>query len=161
MFAKFKTLLFGDKRPIVHSVVHPIVGTLTYSADEDAWLTDPDASGCGFGFYVSAERNPNAATIRPAAELIEHAAQIASNPEVFAKSVRVLVESQLTTVKSLHADRDEIERLRVYRVALMWPERPDDGEIELRTGPDSDRMWHCAYLGRKPSPPLVFSGLDL
>ena len=49
------------------------------------------------------------------------------------------------TVKWLQADRDEIERLQVYCVALMWPERPDDGEIALRTSPDSERMWHCAY----------------
>jgi hypothetical protein len=158
MFAKLKTFLFGDKRPIVRSVAHPVVGDLVYSPDDEAWLTDPNASKWGFGFYISAD--PAGPAFQPSQALIDHAAEIASQPEVFVSSVRALVESQLKTVKSLHSNRDEIEKLRVYRVALMWPERPDDGEIELRASPESDRMWHCAYVGRKASPPLDFSGLD-
>jgi hypothetical protein len=160
MFAKLKGMLFGDKRPIVKSVAHPVIGNLIYSAEDDAWLTDPNASDFGFGFYVSGDPDPAASMIHPAASLIEHAAEIASNPEDFANAVQALVQHQLTTVKTLQADRDEIHKLRVYRVALMWPEQPNDGEIELRMAPKSDRMWHCAYIGRKPSPPLVFSGSD-
>jgi hypothetical protein len=76
------------------------------------------------------------------------------------ENVREFVDSQLQSVRSLAADKDEIRKLRVYRVALMWPERPDDGEIELRTSFDTDRMWSCAYLGRKPAPHLGFVGLD-
>lgn len=161
MFARLKRLWFGDQRPIVPSVTHPLLGELVYSADDEAWLSDPKASNLGFGFFISGDWNPAATTIRPAAALIEHAAEIASNPEAFAESVRAFLKSQLTTVKRLQADREEIERLQIHRVALMWPEHPDDGEIELRTSPDSERMWHCAYLGRKPSPTLSFSGLDI
>jgi hypothetical protein len=160
MFARLKTFLLGEKRTIVRSVTHPVVGDLVYSADDEAWLTDPKASKCSFGFFISADPDETGLTIQPSVALIDHAAEIASQPEVFVDSVRELVQSQLKTVKSLHANRDEIEKLQICRVALMWPDRPYDGEIELRTSPNSDRMWHCAYAGRKPSPPLVFSGLD-
>ena len=161
MFAKLKKLIFGDQRPVVRSVSHAVIGTLTYSDDDDAWLTDPKTSTYGFGFYISGDRDPGRPEIRPAAALVDHAAEIASRPDDFTVRVRAFVESQLNTEKSLAAVRNEIEKLRVYRILLMWPERPDDGEIELRASFDSDRMWHCAYIGRKPAPHLGFSGLDL
>jgi hypothetical protein len=160
MFANLKKLIFGDKRPIARSVTHAVIGTLIYSDDDEAWMADPKKSACGFGFCISGGWDADSPEIRPATALVEHAAEIASRPEAFTESVRGFVESQLQTVKSLAADRNEIERLRVYRVALMWPKRPDDGEIELRTSFDSDRVWHCAYTGRKPAPHLAFAGLD-
>jgi hypothetical protein len=161
MFAKLKKLIFGDPRPVVRSVNHAVIGTLTYSGDDAAWLTDPKTSTYGFGFYISGDLDADHPEIGPAAALVEHAAEIASRPDVFTERVRAFVESQLKTEKSLTADRNEIENLRVYRVLLMWPERPDDGEIELRESFDSERMWHCAYIGRQPARHLGFSGLDL
>jgi hypothetical protein len=160
MFAKLKKFILGDKRPIVRSVTHPVIGTLTYSDDDEAWLTDPKASPYGFGFYISGDWDADGPEIRPASALVDHAAEIAAHPEAFTQSVREFVDTQLQSVRSLAADKDEIQKLRVYRVALMWPERPDDGEIELRTSFDTDRMWGCAYLGRKPAPHLGFVGLD-
>ena len=160
MFAKLKNFIFGDRRPIVRSVTHPVIGTLIYSDEDEAWLTDPKMAAYGFGFCISGEWDEDIAEIRPAAALVEHASEIASQPEAFAESVRAFVKSQLQTVMALAVDRNEIEELRVYRVALMWPTRPDDGEIELRTSLDSDRVWHCAYTGRKPAPHFGFTGLD-
>ena len=160
MFTKLKKFFLGDKRPIARTVNHPVIGTLVYSDDDEAWLTDPGASAYGFGFYISGDWDADGPEIRPAAALIEHAAQIASHPDAFIRSVQEFIAAQLQTDKLLQADRGEIEKLRVYRVALMWPERPDDGEIELRTSLDSIRMWHCAYIGRKPAPHLGFSGED-
>ena len=160
MFAKLKKFILGDKRPVVRSVPHPVIGTLTYSDDDEAWLTDPKTSAYGFGFYIFGDWDADGPEIRPASALVDHAAAIASRPEVFTQAVQDFVASQLQTVKSLAADKDEIQKLRVYLLALMWPERPDDGEIELRTSLDSHRMWHCAYIGRKPAPYLGYSGLD-
>lgn len=160
MFAKLKKFILGDKRPIVRSVTHPVIGTLTYSDDDEAWLTDPKTSAYGFGFYISGDWVADGPEVRPASALIDHAAAIAARPEAFTQSVREFIDSQLQSVRSLAADKDEIQNLRVYRVALMWPERPDDGEIELRTSLDTERMWHCAYIGRSPAPHLGFSGLD-
>jgi hypothetical protein len=158
MFAKFKKFISGDKRPIGRSIPHPVIGVLTYSDDDEAWLTDPKTSPYGFGLYISGDWDADSPEIRPSSLLIEHAADIVSHREVFTKSVQQFIDSQLKAVKSLAADRDESTKLKVYRVALMWPGRLDDGEIELRTSLDSDRMWHCAYIGLKPAPHLGFSG---
>jgi hypothetical protein len=57
-----------------------------------------------------------------------------------------------------HQNYFSVPNFSVY--LRVWPERPDDGEIELRSSFDTDRMWHCAYIGRKPAPHLGFSGLD-
>lgn len=160
MFAKLKKLFLGEKRPIARSVTHPIIGRMTYSDDDEAWLTDPKTSPYGFGFYIAGDWDAAGPEIRPSSALIDHAAAIAAAPEAFTDLLREFVNSQLESVRSLAADKDEIQKLRVYRVALMWAERPDDGEIELRTSSDSDRMWHCAYIGRRPAPHLGFSGLD-
>ena len=124
MFAKLKKFILGDKRPIVRSVPDPVIGTLIYSDDDEAWLTDPKTAAYGFGFYISGDWDADGPEIRPAAALIEHAAEIASRPEAFTQAVRAFVESQLRSVKALAADGAEVEKLRVYRVALMWPERP-------------------------------------
>jgi hypothetical protein len=160
MFDKLKKLLRGEQRPIIRSVDHPAIGRLLYSDDDQAWLTDPASSPYGFGFYLVGDWEAENIEIRPAEALLEHAAQIAAQPEALLESVRQLVEAQLRTDKSLEALRSEIEKLQVYRVALMWPERPNDGEIELRTSIDSNRIWQCAYLGRKPAAPFVYVGLD-
>jgi len=160
MFDKLKKFFAGDQRPFARSVSHQVIGTLTFSDDDEAWLTDPKSSPYGFGFYISADWDADGPEIRPASALIEHAAAIASNPEAFKHSVREFLDSQLQSVRSLAADRDEIQKLQVYRVALMWPERPDDGEIDLRTSLDTNRFWGCAYIGRKPAPHLMFEGLD-
>lgn len=160
MFAKLKKFFLGDNRPVVRSVTHPVIGTLDYSDDVEAWLTDPKTSTYGFGFYISGDWDADGPEIRPAAALMEHATAIAAHPEEFIQSVQAFIDSQLQSERSLAADKDEIQKLRVYQVALMWPTRPDDGEIELRTSFDSDRMWGCAYIGRKPAPHLSFTGLD-
>jgi hypothetical protein len=160
MFDKLKKLLRGEQRPIIRSVDHPAVGRLLYSDDAQAWLSDPATSPCGFGFYIVGDWEAENIEIRPAEALLEHAAQIAAQPEALVESVRQLVQSQLRTEKSLEALRSELEKLRVYRVALMWPERPNDGEIELRTSFDSHRVWQCAYLGRKPAAPVIYVGVD-
>ncbi len=160
MFANLKKFILGEKRPIVRTLEHPLIGTLTYSDDAEAWLSDPKTSAYGFGFYISGDWDADGPEVGPASALVDHAAAIAAHPEAFTELVREFVDSQLQSVRSLAADKDEIQKLRVYAVFLMWPDRPDDGEIELRTSFDTDRMWGCAYLGRKPAPHLSFIGLD-
>ncbi|HEV7404430.1 MAG TPA: hypothetical protein VGO11_15930 [Chthoniobacteraceae bacterium] len=160
MFDKLRKLLKGEQRPIIRSIDDPAIGRLLYSDDDEAWLSDPALSPCGFGFCIVGDWEAENIEIRPAAALLEHAAQLAAAPQALVESVRQLVQAQLRTEKSLEPHRGEVEKLRLYRVDLPWPERPNDGEIELRTSFDSKRMWHCAYLGRQPAAALVFAGLD-
>lgn len=160
MFSKLKRFILGDKRPLARSVAHPVIGTMTYSEDDEAWLTDPNTSPCGFGFYIAGDWNADTAEILPASALVEHAAEIAADPEPFLRSVQEFLDAQSHFVRSLAGSRDEIQKLRVYQVALMWPARPHDGEIELRASFESLRMWHCAYINGIPAPHLNFTGLD-
>ncbi len=160
MFDKLKKLLRGEQRPIIRSVDHPVIGRLLYSDDDEAWLSDPALSPCGFGFWIVGDWEAENIEIRPATALLEHAAQIAAQPQALVESVRQLVQSQLRTDKSLEPHRSEVDQLQVHRVELLWPERPDDGQLELRTSADSNRVWRCAYLGRQPAAPLVLAGLD-
>ncbi len=160
MFDKLRKLIKGDQRPIVRSVTHPMIGTLDYSEDDEAWLTDPKTSTYGFGFYISPESAVDCFDFRPASALVDHAASLASNPSAITQLVKSFLTSQLQSNPSLAADKDEIQKLQLYRVALMWPERPGDGEIELRTSLDSNRIWGCAYIDRKPAPHLSLPGRD-
>jgi hypothetical protein len=50
--------------------------------------------------------------------------------------------------------------LQVFKVALMAPDRPRDGEIEFRWLPTSPRFWRCALADGKPAPHLSFCGTD-
>ena len=108
MFTKLKKFILGDKRPIVRSVSHPVVGTLTYSEDDEAWLIHPETSGYGFGFYIAGDWDSAALEIRPALALLDHAAAIAANSEAFAQSVQEFIDSQLQSVPSLDSDKDEV-----------------------------------------------------
>src|SRR5882757_40768 len=110
MFTKLKKFILGDKRPIVRSVSHPVIGTLTYSDDDEAWLTDPKKSAYGFGFYISGDWDADGPEIRPASALVDHAAAIAAHPEASTQTVREFVDSQLQSVRSLAADKDEIQK---------------------------------------------------
>lgn len=160
MFDKLKKLLRGEQRPIIRSVDHPVIGHLLYSDADEAWLSDPALAPYGFGFRIVGDWEAENIEIRPATALLEHAEQLAAEPAKLIDSVRQLVQSQLRTEKSLEPHRSEVEKLQIHRVELLWPERPDDGELELRTSFDSSRLWHCAYLGRYPTGPLVFAGVD-
>src|SRR6185503_484592 len=104
MFAKLKKFLVGDKRPIARSFPHPVIGTMTYTEDDEAWLTDPRGSSYGFGFYISCDWDADGPEIRPAGALVEHAAAIASHPEEFIQTVQQFVESQLLEVRALASD---------------------------------------------------------
>lgn len=160
MFTSLKKLVFGDTRPIRRSVIHPVLGNLLYSDDDEAWLIDPKSSPCGFGFYIAGDWSIPGPEVLPPQSLIDAAINIASHSEVFAQLVRDIVDSKAKAVSPKDPDLEEIKKLRVHRVELMWPERPNDGEIQLRTSGESNRMWYCGCINGKPVLPLEFAGLD-
>jgi hypothetical protein len=160
MFAALKKIIFGDTRPIRRSVIHPALGNLLYSDDYEAWLTDPKSSPCGFGFCIAGDWSIPGPEILPPQPLIDAAINIASHPEAFVRLVQGVIDSKLKTVSPKDPDLEEIKNLRVHCVALMWPDKPNEGEIELRTSSDSNRMWYCGYIDGKPILPLEFAGLD-
>lgn len=161
MFSKLKKLMLGDKRPIRHSVNHPVLGLLHYSEDDEAWLIDKEESKLGFGLYIAGDWESESDEVGPSALLLDHAVDVFENLHEFNKMVEHFVNSQLKTVKHLSEHKDEISKLSLHRLALMWPERPDDGELEFRPSADSERIWGCSYIGKKPVSELSFIGLDV
>jgi hypothetical protein len=164
---RLKRLLGGDSRPVDRIVEHPTLGTLSYSEDDDAWLTDPEAAACGFGFYVAGDRAPKHERICPDPTLLEHAVALARDPE----SIRAKVADHLARhppsaneLRRAGADLTpiaDITSLKIYRICLMWPDRPNDGEIELRLSFSDKRFWVCSYVDRSPAHAVAYGGLDI
>jgi len=99
-------------------------------------------AGAGFEFQISGTPEPDQA-------LLAHAADILRRKDEFVAEVLACARSEGETVRSLHSYREEIAGLRVERVCLFWPDRPDDGMITLSGGRDY-RLWRCDYIARMP-----------
>jgi hypothetical protein len=140
MFDKLKRFLQGEPPPIAEKIDDPVLGTLTWSEDDEAWVSS--ATHAGFEFQISGTPEPDKA-------LLTHAADILRRKDGFVAEVLAYVKSEGETVRSLHSYRDEIAGLRVERVCLFWPDRPDDGMISLSGGRDY-RLWRCDYIARRP-----------
>ena len=142
MFERFKAFLRGAPPPIAEKIEHPILGTLTWSSDDEAWVSDAAHAGLGFEFQISG-------TPEPDHRLIAHAVDIFNHKDDFASRVYQYVRSQIDALPGLRSYRAEIEGLRIDRVCLFWPHRPEDGMIALSGGWDY-RAWRCDLIGRKP-----------
>ena len=139
MFAKLKRFLQGQPPPVAQKIDHPILGTLTWSNDDEAWVSSTVHSGAGFEIQISGTPHPDPA-------LLAHAADILQRKEAFLAEIIAFTKSEGETVRSY---RDEIAGLRVERVCLFWPDRPDDGMVFFSGGRDY-RLWRCDYVARKP-----------
>jgi hypothetical protein len=142
MFAKLKRFFRGEPPPVVEKIDDPVLGTLTWSKDDEAWVSSATHAGVGFEFQISGTPEPDRA-------LLAHAADILGRKDDFAAEVLAYAKSEGETVRSLRSYRDEIAGLRVERVCLLWSDRPDDGMISLSGGRDY-RLWRCDYIARKP-----------
>ena len=147
MFAKLKRFLQGEPPPVADKVIVPALGTLSWSKEDEAWLSSPEYDGIGFAFQIAGTPQPDAA-------LVLHAADIVQQKEEFVRSVQRCLTSETASVRHLRAFRDEIAALKIARVCLFWPQRPDDGMIFFDGGRDY-RVWRCEYVDRTPKG-LVF-----
>jgi len=142
MFDKLKRFLQGEPPPVAEKIDDPILGTLEWSADDEAWISSATHNGVGFVFQIVGTSEPDKA-------LLAHAADILRTKDVFITRVLKYVKSEAETVRSFHSYREEIDGLRVERVCLFWLDRPDDGMISLSGGRDY-RLWRCDYVARQP-----------
>ncbi|MFI5216382.1 MAG: hypothetical protein ACHQ3O_07550 [Candidatus Limnocylindria bacterium] len=167
MLERLKRLLRGDPRPVDRIVEHPVLGTLSYSEDNDAWLTDPETAACGFGFYVAGDRAPEHERICPDPMLLEHAAALARDPDAIRAKVAAHLASHPPSLNELrragadHPPVTDTSSLKIYRICLMWPDRPNDGEIELRVSFSDKRFWVCSYVDRSPAHAVAYGGMDI
>jgi hypothetical protein len=127
MFDKLKRLWQGEPPPIAEKIEDPALGTLTWAADDEAWVSNAAHAGAGFEFQISG-------TPEPCKALVAHAADILRRKDAFVAEVLACVRSEGEAVRHLHPFRDEIAGLRVEQVCLFWPDRPDDGMIFLSGG---------------------------
>jgi hypothetical protein len=142
VFEKLKRFFQGESPPVAEKLVDPALGTLSWSKEDEAWLSSPEHDGLGFAFQISG-------TPQPDESLVRHAADIARKKEEFIRSVRRFLSDEATSVRHLSAFGEEIAGLKIERVCLFWPERPDDGMIFFDGGRDY-RVWRCDYVGRTP-----------
>ncbi len=142
MFDKLKRLFQGDPPPIADKFDDPFLGTLTWSKDDDAWVSSATHAGAGFEFQISGTPEPDKA-------LLAHAADILRRKDEFVAEVLACVKSEGEANRSLRSYREEMAGLRVERVCLFWEDRPDDGMISL-SGGRNYRLWRCDYIARKP-----------
>lgn len=155
MFAALKRKLLGDRRPIVRQIENEILGSLIYSDDDEAWLTEQDSKELKFGFYIAGSEDLAATSHMPDPVLIRQAESIARSQDQFIAEVMAYVNEECRT-KSLHKGwEDEIAQLQIETLCLFWPKRPRDGQISFAGG-NNYRLWRCAYLDGKPGGGLDF-----
>jgi hypothetical protein len=83
----------------------------------------------------------------PDAQLVLHARDIFTAPEKLLAELKPLIKKAPPEIPE--AAR-EILGLTIESVALVWPDRPEDGMIYF-DGPGSDeRVWQCDHVGRRP-----------
>jgi hypothetical protein len=140
MFAKLRRFFRGEAPPVAGEMVHPVLGTLKWSEEDEAWITSPEHNGIGFALQI-------AGTPRPDESLVRHAAEIVATRDEFVRSVERFLSDQMSSVRNLGAFREELGRLKIERVCLFWSERPNDGMIFFEGGRDH-RIWRCDYVGR-------------
>ena len=142
MFQISKRIFQGAPPPVADNVVDPVLGTLSWSKEDKAWFSSPDHNSLGFAFQI-------AGTPPPDEQLIRHAADIASKKDEFLQRLQRFLSDEAASVRHLSVFKAEISGLKIERVCLFWPKRPDDGMIFFDGGRDF-RVWRCDYIGRAP-----------
>jgi hypothetical protein len=115
---------------------------LSWSQDDEAWLSRVEHHATGFVFQITGTPQPDAALVR-------HAADILQKKEEFVFSVQRFLAAEAASSSRLSAFKAEIASLKIERVCLFWPDRPEDGMIYFDGGSDG-RVWRSDYISRVP-----------
>jgi hypothetical protein len=128
----------GTLRKLPTPVQDPVLGTVTWDPDEDAWVVHGQVAP--FRILLAGEAGPDP-------RLLEHARDLCSAPEKVAADVASMLGA---AAEALPVAKHEILGLRIESICLMWPDRPEDGMIYF-DGPDTaERIWRCDYIARCP-----------
>jgi hypothetical protein len=135
--------LFGAKPvPILTATRQTEIGTLSWSTEAEAWVSDPTYMNTGFVFGIEGRVDPDAALLR-------HAADVLNSKDEFMSRVKTFLTEELETKTYLTPLREEIESLDIERVCLFWSNMPNDGMIFFKS-PQDERLWRCDYILRLP-----------
>jgi len=141
MFDKLKRFFQGDPPPIAEKVSDAVLGTLTWSKDDEAWISDAAHDDAGFEFVIRGTPEPDEA-------LLVRARDILRRKDDFVAEVLAFVKSEGDKERRPALYREETAGLRVESVSL-WPERPEGGMIYFSGGKDY-RLWRCDMVAGKP-----------
>lgn len=149
MLPLLKRIFRKDRRAVCEVVDHPVLGRLVYSVESGDWESQVGHRGIQFKFSIAADRRDGAEHILPAGALVSHAESIALEPGEFEARIRRFLTSEVRAQARLKGLQEEVSRLEIDVVCLMWPERPNDGMIQFRGPVDDRRLWRCDYVQRE------------
>jgi hypothetical protein len=116
-----------------------VLGTIEWNAEDDGWVAIVDASPRPFRILIGGDE-------RPDERLLAHARDIFTAPERLIAQLNDLVKKEAIEFPDW---ADEVSRLYIDRIALLWPDEPDGGIVYL-AGPDTgERQWQCDLDDRK------------
>ncbi len=137
MFGWFKKKTAIQRPAIVRAPFHdPILGTLTWDDNEEAWVADLGHPLASFRILIAGADRPNE-------QLIFQAQSFVPVPEALLVQIEPLLKH---AAHEIPEGAHEILGLRIEAIVLLWPERPDTAMIYF-DGPDTDeRLWRCDYV---------------
>ena len=118
---------------------HPVLGTIVYSEEEGAWMTDSAHASLGFRFHLAGD-------LAPDSRLLAHAESVASDPAAFRALVIAFLEKEAMRLKD---PEETVRKLQIEMLCLFSPERPCDGMIYF-TGGERYGVWRCDYKNGRP-----------
>lgn len=129
----------AEKHP---SIQDPILGTLEWDAEVDAWVARVDRPSPGFRILIAG------AGTHPDERLLPHAREVFASPEKLLNEVEALIKDAAERIPEA---TDEIRGLRIDSIALLWPDRPADGMVFFDSPAGAEgRAWRCDCLGGRP-----------
>jgi len=130
---------FNPRRTRPAPLHDAVLGTLEFNVERSLWEARLGTAGNSLSIFIAGASAPDP-------KLLEHARAVAANESSF----RVLVSSFLDReAPGFRGGEAEVRSLRLESLELVWPDRPNDGMIYFEGG-DSDRVWRCDYINRKP-----------
>lgn len=116
-----------------------VLGTIEWNPEDDGWVATVHVAPHPFRILIGGDE-------RPDEHLLAHARDIFTAPEKLLAQLNELVRKEAIELPDW---ADEVSRLHLDRVALLWPDEPDGGIVYL-DGSDTDgRLWQCDLDDRK------------
>ena len=123
-----------------------VLGTIEWNAEDDGWVATVRLAPHPFRILIGGDD-------RPDERLLAHARDIFTAPEKLLGPLNDLLRKE---AHELPDWTDEIRGLHLDRIALLWPDDPDDGIMYL-DGPDTGgRQWQCDLADRQPAGSLSY-----
>jgi hypothetical protein len=123
-----------------------VMGRLEWNAADDGWVATVQLAPHSFRILIGGDD-------RPDESLLAHARQIFAAPERFVRQVDDVLEKEAQDFPDW---KDELLRLHIQDVSLLWADEPGDGTVYL-DGPDTDgRQWQCDLKKWEPVQPLSY-----